>query len=401
MNRFSFFSFCLLAALCTQATFAETPVAYVYVQTAKGVNVYNSSTTGTLTLVSGSPFQTTGLMIGSNGTQLITLGTDNVYSYKVASNGAIGAEVSHVDTRSYAGSQCGTTAGAVLDHNGQNIYVFLKGTVSGDGTNLCDALQTWSISPSSSELTFKGNFIVDQNNKSTGDYTLPVFLGNDTFAYDSYIIPDACELSLNPIARESSGLLQPANDQYLNNPTAAPGYYYYVAAATHTTSTSPWPSLITDDPTDHIAVAMYAENNAPCGTPGPLQLASFTADKNGSLATSSTYKNMPSVAGGSINVMRGSPAGNLLAVATGTGVQIFHFNGANPITAFTGVIGTSGFISDLQWDKSNHLYAINGSSGKVHVYTVTTTSAVEASGSPYLIGASDLYGAGGLIVVSK
>jgi hypothetical protein len=64
-------------------------------------------------------------------------------------------------------------------------------------------------------------------------------------------------------------------------------------------------------------------------------------------------------------------------------VQFFHFNGAAPITKFTGIIGTSGGIASMAWDKYNHLYAWNGASGKLHVYTVTTTSVVEAAGSPY------------------
>jgi outer membrane protein assembly factor BamB len=127
----------------------------------------------------------------------------------------------------------------------------------------------------------------------------------------------------------------------------------------------------------------------------PPQLASFTADSKGNLTTKNTAKEMPTIAGSGINVMRMSPAGNLVAIATGTGVQIFHFNGSSPITKFTGVIGSSGYISALQWDKNNHLYAINGATGKLHVYTVTTTSAVEASGSPYAIGGS------GLVVVPK
>jgi hypothetical protein len=150
-----------------------------------------------------------------------------------------------------------------------------------------------------------------------------------------------------------------------------------------------WPSLITDDPTDHLAIALYAEKDAPCGTTKAPQLGSFTADSKGNLTTTNTSANMPSVASG-INVMRMSPSGNLLAVATGTGVQIFHFNGSSPITKFTGVIGTTGFIRDLQWDKSNHLYAINGASGNLHVYTITTTTAVEAAGSPYAVGGTHL-----------
>jgi hypothetical protein len=85
-----------------------------------------------------------------------------------------------------------------------------------------------------------------------------------------------------------------------------------------------------------------------------------------------------------------SPSGRILAVSVETGVQFFHFNAADPITAFTGIIGISGYISSMQWDSSNHLYAINGASGKLHVYTATATSVDEAPGSPYAIGAKGL-----------
>jgi hypothetical protein len=90
------------------------------------------------------------------------------------------------------------------------------------------------------------------------------------------------------------------------------------------------------------------------------------------------------------NSMSISPSGKILAAGVGTGIQFFHFNGARPLTDFTGIIGSSGYITTMQWDKSNHLYAINGATGKVHVYTVTTTSVVEAAGSPYSIGAEGL-----------
>jgi hypothetical protein len=49
----------------------------------------------------------------------------------------------------------------------------------------------------------------------------------------------------------------------------------------------------------------------------------------------------------------------------------------------------------MQWDNSNHLYAVNGASGKLHVYIVTPTFVVEAAGSPYAVGAE------GVSVVSK
>jgi hypothetical protein len=76
------------------------------------------------------------------------------------------------------------------------------------------------------------------------------------------------------------------------------------------------------------------------------------------------------------------PSGKFLAMIAGEGIQFYYFNGT-AIKALTGIVGTSGNIGAIAWDSSNHLYALNGASGKLHVYTVTSTSVVEASGSPY------------------
>jgi hypothetical protein len=414
MRRFTLALVCLPAVLCLQASFAQvtsppttasvqvantssSPVAYLYVSTSKGTSLYNAASNGKLTLVSGSPFPTSGLMMGSNGKYLITLGSSDIYSYKIASNGAIESEVSKLDTASYSGGKCGTTAGAVLDHTGEDVYVSLKGAPADDGNNLCDALQSSGISSSSGALTFKGDVLVDEDTKVSGSDTLPVFLGNNAFAYSLEGVVDSCQDIINIFARESSGALEFAADQNVTYPAGPGAYFYSPLFPSHVSSsvTSVWPSLITDDGSDHLAIALFAQEDAPCGPTLPPQLASFTADSKGNLTTKNTAKDMPTIAGSGINVMRMSPAGNLVAIATGTGVQIFHFNGSSPITKFTGVIGSSGYISALQWDKSNHLYAINGATGNLHVYTVTTKSAVEASGSPYAIGAS------GLVVVPK
>jgi hypothetical protein len=397
---------CLIATLCAGAALAQTsidpayqrpaatssPVAYVYVSTSKGTDLYDAASNGKLTLVSGSPFSTSGFMVGSNGKYLITAGTNDIYSYKIASNGAIEGRASALDTQSYSGGKCGATAGAVLDHSGQDVYVSLKGAPADDGNELCDALQTSSISSSSGSLTFKGDLLVDEDSKASGSDTLPVLLGNNAFAYSLEAVPDGCEQILNIFAREGSGALEFAGGQNVTYPKPpSGGYYYYPLYASHTSSYvgSVWPSLITDDASDHLAIALYAMKDAPCGPTTTPQLASFTANSKGELTSTNTWENMPTVPG-AINIMRMSPSGNLLAVATGTGVQIFHFNGSSPITKFTGVIGTSGYISDLQWDKSNHLYAINGATGNLHVYTITTTSAVEAAGSPYAVGGTHL-----------
>jgi hypothetical protein len=331
-------------------------------------------------------------MIGSNGKYLVSVGASDIYTNKIESNGAIGPLASSFNADSHSGGECGNTSGAVLDHTGLNVYVSLKGAPADDGNNLCDAIQSSSISSSSGDLTYKGDTLVDDDQKISGSDTLPVMLGNNSFAYSWEASTDSCQASINIFARESSGALELAGDQNVNYPAGpAGGYYYYPLYPSNISGDvqAISPSLITDDGTNHLAIALFAMADAPCGPTKAPQLGSFTAASNGSLTSTNTAENMPTVGGdGAINVMRMSPAGNLLAVATGTGVQFFHFNGAAPITKFTGVIGTSGYVSDVQWDKSNHLYAINGASGKLHVYTVTTTSVVEAAGSPYSIGAS-------------
>jgi WD40 repeat protein len=79
-----------------------------------------------------------------------------------------------------------------------------------------------------------------------------------------------------------------------------------------------------------------------------------------------------------------SPSGKYLAVGGTSGLQIFHFNGANPITRFTGLL-TKNQIDQVFWDNANHLYAISRNAGKLYVYTVTSSGAVQAPGSPHAI----------------
>jgi hypothetical protein len=94
---------------------------------------------------------------------------------------------------------------------------------------------------------------------------------------------------------------------------------------------------------------------------------------------------MPSVdVGDQINAMNTSPAGNLLAVAGTKGLQVFHFNGANPITHFTGPLTTTE-IDEIFWDNDNHLYGISSNANKLWVFTVTTSGYSEAPGSPYSV----------------
>jgi hypothetical protein len=110
-------------------------------------------------------------------------------------------------------------------------------------------------------------------------------------------------------------------------------------------------------------------------------LASYTADSEGNLTTKSTAKTMPVTTGGTY--MSISPSGKLLAVDAGNGFQVFHFNGADPITKFTDVLHSSETFIQFSWDKSSHLFAL--SQNALHVYSATSTSIKEEAGSPYSI----------------
>ncbi|HTW60694.1 MAG TPA: hypothetical protein VMD55_02735 [Terracidiphilus sp.] len=369
-------SVCLVTATCTGVALAESPVAYVYVAeqgpnqiTTGPIFVYAASSAGKLTEIKGSPFtqaQTTGYLIGTNGTHFLAVDanpqTSHQYqrSYDVSSDGAIGDEVSTVDLHEW----CDTDDGGKLDHTGQYVYVLDAGECGGN-------MQSFSISKTG-QLSLIGN-----TGSSADDapiFALPVIAGNDMFAYTWNNSSDtACPNEVfSLMTRESSGALE--NDSSFTETDPAPpagdqAYQYF-------------PGLATDDPTNHLATVVYFGDNGDCNDTQP-QLASYTVENNGDLVSTNTYQDMPYPAQPTINQVILNPAGNILAVSTGTGIQFFHFNGASPITPFTGIIGTSGYISTMSWDKDNHLYALNALSGRLHVYTASSTGVVEAPGSPY------------------
>lgn len=73
-----------------------------------------------------------------------------------------------------------------------------------------------------------------------------------------------------------------------------------------------------------------------------------------------------------------SPAGNLLAVGGPNGLQVFHFNGSNPITPYTKRLAWTNY--DLAWDTHNHLYATEN--GGVHAWRITPNFWKQASPYP-------------------
>jgi hypothetical protein len=304
-------------------------------------------------------------MVGTNGKYFVTLDSGNVISYAVKSNGAIGKEVSSINLSPYSGGDCysaGVQPPAKLDHTGRYLYILLLNST-------CEAMQTFTIS-STGLLTFKGGSGIDYG--SGGPYVpFPTLTGNDLIGISVQVTPDTCWPIFAEFDRAAGGTLNFVGGVYGTGPlTQEPDWYYRPLGP------------ITDDPTDHLAVAA-TQIEAPkfeCGANGPTQLASYTAlGESPWLVTSNTWQNMPTVPGG-VSSMILDPTGKILAVATATGVQFFHFNGANPITTFTGIIPVSGSIVQMAWDYDGHLYALN-TNHRMHVYAVTSKSAEETSGS--------------------
>ncbi|MGH9615263.1 MAG: hypothetical protein ACRD28_00880 [Acidobacteriaceae bacterium] len=356
-----------------EAIGAPNEATYVYVGTTNGINVYDAAANGELTLVSGSPFTTpAGILIGSNGNYLITLATYYAYSYHVASNGAIGGQASEIDTQDYpGGGNCdgyspGTRGLASLSHSGQNLYVVFH-IYSGDCP---DSIQTFNIT-NSGDLIFNGSIMTGGNGIGVGlgNYPgliqAPTITASDTFAYAAGDF-DCCN---PPGAGGFSGYKLGSNGEMQN-------WTFHVSSPDNYT-----PLDLTADSTNHLAAAVgYGDVES---FPVQRQLASYTVDGQGNLSTIGTAENMPypNVTPNYLNI---SPSGKLLAVAGNNGLQVFHFDGANPITPYSGVL-TTAEIDQIQWDNNNHLFALSDEEDELYVFTITPTSIAPAPGSPYAI----------------
>jgi len=359
-----------------QAQSTPSTSAHVYIQIqgpAGAVYGLNASSTGQLSTISGSPYKLGTQIIGSTKSQFVTLGHTLLHSYGVASNGAIQSQLSQIPVVNYAGSSCGgpqpSAAGALLDHTGKNVYVM----IDPDG---CTAYQSYIIN-SDGSFTFNGDSELPQNlygsDLESVTFGLPSILGAETYAYAEYGKDSASGDKLVGFRRESSGALQsiqfsetdPTPDPNFHGPDASPTGNYIVVQLTPNGSTSEY-------------------------------LVSYTVDSHGNLSTTNTTRNMPITSlradwnTMSVDADRGnstfSPAGNLFVLYGGggtatsgtqyNGIEIYQFNGANPLTLHKKLL-TGSPIDQVAWDSSNHLYAISNSDNKLYVFTVTSTSVTE------------------------
>jgi Big-like domain-containing protein len=369
------------------ATAAAAPVADVYVGTTNGVYLYDAAPNGSLSRVPVAPRAVKGVAIGSNRKYFLSLDSTYLHSYTQTSDGKIMSQASFINTQTLSGNECGTAKGAVLDHTGQYIYVLLyPAKPVGTNEEACAAVQTVKIGGIGA-LSFLGatQFATETETGLNTAFTTPLKLsGNGGYAYTASLDHD-CFLRTWELKRESSGTMLFNTYERLTVPSTPPEHWDgWVGAA---------------DPINHMAVAMTRETGdfEPCGDPHLTQLASFTMASDGNLTTTNTPDKMPTpkVHPAVLNM---SPSGQFLAVggnesftvssgAQTPGLQVFHFNSANPITAFSKVLTTAP-IDGIRWDNNNHLYALSNSTKKLYAYTVTSSGITAVPGSPSTIAST-------------
>jgi hypothetical protein len=378
---------CLIASLCTSAAIAEmpspssnpnlerfvaaglgiaaAPVAYVYVSSnpanssTNQIHAFIASANGKLTPVTGSPFADDVTSMAVNGKYLFASTRDGIYvaAFRIGAGGALQWSKS-TDIVQFNQDDCGNSGPLFLDHTGATVYDM---EVRSDCAN--NSYQSLAVNNASGAVRNLGSSSPDE-----WLYLPASFIGNNLYAYSAGCLEDLY-WEIDGYKRSGTGALSRIN---ITAPTPTPKSGDFFC-----------PSQTAADPANHVAITMQAidQNFSP---DGPAQLATYTADNAGNLRTASTLANMPTTAVGTVTDLKMGPLGKLLAVAGTSGLQVFHFNGANPITTDTGLL-TKTEIDQMFWDNDHHLYAISQSAGKLYVFTVTATSASQAPGSPYTL----------------
>ena len=367
-------------------------VAYVYVTTASAnsgpyqINGYAADANGQLTPVPGSPFQQSVDSMAASGTYLMASAntTPDINTYVIEPDGSLSlsSQFDYTSALGYSNTNsniCSGVGGLVFDRAGQSLY----GEVFNIQCSNNNAVASFAFDSSNGSVSYLGNVNIGYD--SSGQIA---FLSNDLFAYSA--LNDSCMYGgINSFARAGNGnltgFLTVATPPYIPGPPGATsaGVSQPVYRA----------GLTTTDNGNHVVMVEY-----PCfavdGTvPQQPQLAIYSTDSSGHLSTTDTYATMPTSSVQTPQQMKVSPSGTLLAVGGYSGLQVFHLNGANPITSDTGLLTTDN-ITAVAWDNHNHLYAITADSfatspltnpDKLYVFTVTDTGATQAPGSPYTI----------------
>ena len=355
----------------------KSVVAYVYVShtpnnsSTNVIAAYAAGENGRLTPLAGSPFQEDVSYMAATGTYLFAADREkpSLEAYHIEANGALVYSTA-TDYSRYNSDDCGGAGPLFLDHTGGSLYVLEY------NANACanNVYASFNIDKSDGQLHYLGQLNVGASSFGA-PYLAPAFLGDNLYAYTA-TNSDSMYFETTGLMRTGSGLLKYNPKFDIAFPAPPEGARIYI------------PQQAAADPENHVAFTLQAAN-PPGANVGELRIASFTAGPGGSLTTTNTSADMAKSRVAFANDMKMSPSGKLLAVAGQGGLQVFHFNGANPATHYTGLL-TNETIAQMFWDNDHHLYAItqsgvNSAPGKLFVFTMTPTGYSQAPGSPYTL----------------
>jgi hypothetical protein len=338
------------------ASSAQGTGAFVYVLSITGqnnfaINAFSASSNGQLTPLPGPAFAANVGAIAADRSYLFSTDGINIYSFAIAKNGTL-TQVSSINAlQSIPGAG---VAELSLDRTGASLYAHLINDSDDD-------YESFSVNQSTGVLTYLGA-------TGSGLGVSPLsFAGNNVNGYSGNCFHG--DTSILSFKRNNDGTLTPgAFSGFTGSPDPAHLCPSSVAAGSSNLAVALGPGGFVATPPQDFSVV----------------LATYSFDSSGFLTTSSTVANMPQSAAGIGGMIAMSPSGKFLAVGGLSGMDVFHFNGADPITPFSGLL-TGDETDHMAWDNNNNLYAVSRSANKLSAFTVTATSVTQASGSPYTI----------------
>jgi hypothetical protein len=354
---------CLSAAVALPSTASAAPVAYAFISTANPNNVSTLavSANGSFTHVgtASSPTAVYHLSV----TRQFLFGIDNVsniYTYSISSTGALKL-VATTNAGSYVSGFSSAYAIPLiqLDASGATLYTMV-------GTSQTNwYLESFKIETNGG-LQFLGTSYADPNTLSQirfvqgGQFAMADGCYN-TAAGASFVTDSDDVNDIVTYKHESNGFLTYVGTS--NDTPAAQSPYEYCAG------------LNASDSANHLAVGFDIFNPPGDDIEPGMALGTYTVNTSGTPSTTSNYETMPVTSGYAPYAMSIDPTGKILAVGGQGGFQLYHFNGANPITTYSGVIKTYDLIRTIAWDKSSHMYLLTDHS--VDIYNISTTSYTE------------------------
>ncbi|HEV2401922.1 MAG TPA: hypothetical protein VGS27_33635 [Candidatus Sulfotelmatobacter sp.] len=361
----------------TSTAGGDGTAAFVYVSSAVSggnqsqIEAYAADSNGELTPVGGSPFAVNMVSLAVNGNFLFGSDGTNLFSYAVGSDGSI-TQSDSMDVKQYNNPEncSGGPSYLFLDRTGSTLYNL---DYLSDCAN--NSYQASGVDASSGKLSYRGM----TEASSPVFERIPSFTGDDQYAVGASCYHNIPEVYV--LKRNGDGTLTLVTK--LGSVAQLPSGGSYCTW---------WAS---GDGMNHFAVSVTPIDGASGQQSGNPQLAVYTVDGTGHATTTSTSANMRAITGNVVNDLGVSPAGNFVAVGEDYGLQIFSFNGANPIGGGSGLLTTDP-IDEVRWDNQNHVYALSMSTGKLYVFVVSSSGTTAAAGSPYTI-----QGAGYLAVLPK